>query len=203
MEPLKKENILSLDLSESLWDRVFTVAPLVIIGTEEGDSYDLAPKHMVTPLGFGNYFGFVCTPRHSTYRNIRETREFTVSFPKPDQVIQTSLSATPRSECSHKAEDVLQSLSVLQASTMKAPVIAGAYLYLECELLRIIDGFDDYSLITGAIRAVHVERGYLKVSEGDERELLLKNPLLAYIAQGRFAKISETFNFPFPKDFKR
>ncbi|WP_373017001.1 hypothetical protein [Muriicola sp.] len=85
---------------------------------------------------------------------------------------------------------------------MKAPVIAGAYLYLECELFRIIEGFDDYGLITGKIRAAHVDKDYLKVSEVDEREQLMKNPLLAYIAQGRYAKISETFNFPFPKDFK-
>ncbi|NER10882.1 NADH-FMN oxidoreductase RutF, flavin reductase (DIM6/NTAB) family [Muriicola jejuensis] len=203
MDTLNDRHIQSLDLSETLWDRVFTVAPLVIIGTEEGESYDMAPKHMVTPLGFGNYFGFVCTPRHSTFRNIQQTREFTASFPKPDQIVQTSLSATPRSDCYHKAEDILQSLSVLQAKTMRAPVIAGAYLYLECDLFKIIDGFDDYSLITGTIRAAYVDKDYLKVSEWDEREQLMKNPLLAYIAQGRFAKISETYNFPFPKNFKK
>lgn len=202
MEPLRTENLRPLDVSENLWDRIFTVAPLVIIGTVEGNSYDLAPKHMATPLGFGNYFGFVCTPRHCTYRNIEKSGEFTVSFPKPDQVVETSLSATPRSGCSDKATDVLQNLSVLQATTVKAPVIAGAYLYLECELFKIIEGFDDYGLITGKIRAAHVDKDYLKVSEVDEREQLMKNPLLAYIAQGRYAKISETFNFPFPKDFK-
>ena len=203
MESLRSENIHSLDISESIWERVFTVAPLVIIGTREGDSYDLAPKHMVTPLGFGYYFGFVCTPRHSTYRNIQKTREFTVSFPKPDQIVHTSLSATPRSACTDKAEDVLQILSVVEATTMKVPAIAGAYFYLECELFRIIDGFDDYSLITGIVKAAHVDRDYLKVSEVDEREQLANHPLLAYVAQGRFTKISETFNFPFPKDFKR
>lgn len=203
MEALSTKNLRPLDVSENLWDRVFTVAPLVIIGTVEGESFDLAPKHMATPLGFGNYFGFVCTPRHSTYRNIEKTGEFTVSFPKPDQVVQTSLSATPRSQCSDKAKDVLQNLSVFRASTMHAPVIAGAYLYLECELFRIIEGFDDYSLITGKIRVAHADKDYLRVSEVDEREQLMKNPLLGYIAQGRYAKISETFNFPFPKDFKK
>lgn len=203
MESLWNENIQTLDVSYPIWDRVFTIAPLVMIGTVEGDSYDLAPKHMVTPLGFGNYFGFVCTPRHSTYRNIRETKEFTVSFPKPDQIIHTSLSATPRSGCIEKADDVLEALSVIRATTMKAPLIAGAYLYLECELFKIIDGFDDYSLITGVIRAAHVDKDYLKISEGDERRQLMKHPLLAYVAQGRFAEISETFNFPFPRDFKR
>ncbi|NNK10384.1 MAG: flavin reductase, partial [Flavobacteriaceae bacterium] len=165
--------------------------------------YDLAPKHMVTPMGFGNYFGFVCTPRHSTYQNIKETGNFTVSFPKPSQIIQTSLSATPRSTCNSKSDDVLQALSMVGATTMDAPMIEGAYLYLECELFKVIDDFDDYSLITGSIKAVHVDKDYMKVSDSDERVQLKKFPLLAYIAQGRFASVSETFNFPFPKDFKR
>jgi hypothetical protein len=48
---------------------------------------------------------------------------------------------------------------------------------------------------------VHID--YLRVSEKDEQEQLKNNPLLAYISYGRFAKIEETYNFPFPKDFKR
>jgi len=189
-------------MSSPIWDRVFTIAPLVIIGTKEGKAYDLAPKHMVAPMGIGNYFGFVCTPRHATYHNVRKTGQFTVSFPKPSQIVHTSLSATPRSECTTKSDDVLQVLSMVSATTMDAPMIEGAYLYLECELFKIIDGFDDYSLITGSIKAVHVDKDYMKVSDSDEREQFRKFPLLAYIAQGRFASVSETFNFPFPKDFK-
>ncbi|MEY8021075.1 flavin reductase family protein [Muriicola sp. SD30] len=202
METIKKQNIQTLDLSSPIWERVFTIAPLVVIGTIEGSKYDLAPKHMVTPMGFGNYFGFVCTPRHSTYQNIKQTGNFTVSFPKPEQVVHTSLSATPRSQCISKSDDILDSLSVVKATTMDVPMIAGAYFYLECELFKIIDGFDDFSMITGVIKAAHVDKDYLRVSEYDERDQLRRNPLLAYIAQGRFAHISETFNFPFPKDFK-
>ena len=48
-----------------------------------------------------------------------------------------------------------------------------------------------------------VDKKYLKISERDEQEQLMENPLLAYIAYGRFAKITETFKFPFPKNFKR
>ena len=82
-------------------------------------------------------------------------------------------------------------------------MIDGAYLYLECELFKIIDGFDDYSLITGVIKSVHVQKEYLKTTEKSESQQIRKHPLLAYIANGRFAKVSETFNFPFPKDFQR
>lgn len=203
METVLQNNILSLDISTPIWDRVFTISPLVIIGTKEGEEYDLAPKHMATPLGFGNYFGFVCTPRHTTYGNIVKTKFFTVSFPLPGQVIETSLSASPRSDCITKSEGILKALSLVKGTTIDAPMIAGAYLYLECQLHKIIDGFDDYSLITGTIKAVHVNKDYLRVSDMDERTQLKKNPLLAYIAPGRFARVENTFNFPFPKDFKK
>jgi hypothetical protein len=96
-------NVVVLDTSVPVWDQFFTVAPLVLIGTRDDDgSIDFAPKHMVTPLGWQNYFGFVCTPRHSTCRNIERTGEFTVSYPKPSQVLTTSLAASPRCETGSK-----------------------------------------------------------------------------------------------------
>jgi hypothetical protein len=67
--------VVSLDVTAPIWERCFTVAPLVLVGTREKDgSYDLAPKHMATPMGWQNYFGFVCTPRHRTYHNVRRER---------------------------------------------------------------------------------------------------------------------------------
>ena len=88
--------LVKLDVGSPIWDRFFTVAPLVVIGTREPDgSDDLAPKHMVTALGWDNRFGFVCTESHATYKNIQREREFTVSFPNPDQVLLASLAAAP------------------------------------------------------------------------------------------------------------
>jgi len=53
-------NLVDVDTSVPVWDQFFTVAPLVLIGTIDKDgSLDLAPKHMVTPMGWQNYFGFV------------------------------------------------------------------------------------------------------------------------------------------------
>ena len=68
----KRNNFKTLDVSKPIWEKIFIVAPLVVIGTKEGDGYDLAPKHMATPIGFENYFGFVCTPEHSTYVNAKK-----------------------------------------------------------------------------------------------------------------------------------
>ncbi|MGI9546374.1 MAG: flavin reductase [Flavobacteriaceae bacterium] len=203
MKTASLKNLVSLDPRIPIWDRVFTVAPLVVVGSRGAGQDDLAPKHMATPLGFGNYFGFVCTPRHCTYGNIEETGVFSVSFPTPQQLVSVSLSATPRNQETTKSESVLAALSTIRASSMDIPMIDGAYLYLECELFKIVDGFDDYSIITGLIRKAYVHKDYLRMSEQDESVQLQQNPLLAYVAHGRFALIKETYNFPFPKDFQR
>ncbi|MBD0851098.1 flavin reductase [Maribacter arenosus] len=203
MDTLKQDGFISLDLDLPIWERFFTVAPLVVVGTKEDEGYDLAPKHMVTPLGFGNFFGFVCTSRHSTYHNVKKTKEFTVSFPRAEQIIATSISASPRKGETPKSLGIIEALPIVKATTMNAPLLRDSYLYFECKLFKIIDGFDGYALITGTIKAVYVHRDYLRVSEGDDQLQLKQNPLLAYIANGRFAKVSDTYNFPFPKDFKR
>ncbi|NNK18031.1 MAG: flavin reductase [Maribacter sp.] len=203
MDVLRKDSIITLNIDLPIWDRVFTIAPMVVIGTKEDDGYDLAPKHMASPLGFGNYFGFVCTPRHGTYHNVKANKQFSVSFPKPDQIVSTSLSASPRNTKLSKSHSIVEALPTFKATLIDAPLIKDAYFFLECELFKVIDGFDDYSIITGTIKAAHVHKDYLKVSEKDEQEQLHENPLLAYIATGRFAKISDTYSFPFPKDFKR
>ena len=84
--------LIDLDIAGPFWDRLFMVFPLVLVGTRDEDgSSDLAPKHMAMPMGWDNYFGFVCAPSHSTCSNIGRTGEFTVSFPKPSQILFTSL----------------------------------------------------------------------------------------------------------------
>ena len=60
----------SIDTRRPIWERFFTVAPLVVVGTREEDgSPDLAPKHMAGPVSWQNFFGFVCSPTHATYAN--------------------------------------------------------------------------------------------------------------------------------------
>ena len=203
MDINQHEHYTSLDTIEPIWDHIFMVAPLVIIGSKENNGYDLAPKHMAGPMGFGNFFGFVCTPRHNTYGNIKKNLEFTVSFPVPKQLLATSISASARTSAISKSDSIVKALPTIKAAEVDAPFIADAYLYLECELYKIIDGFDSNSLITGKIRKAYVHKDYLRISDNDEGEQLLKNHLLAYIAPGRFAEISVTNNFPFPKDFNR
>lgn len=198
----RKLSLVELDTELPVWDRFFSVAPLVLIGTIDPDgSLDLAPKHMVTPLGWQNYFGFVCAQTHSTSSNIDRTGEFTVSFPKPSQVLYSSLAASPRNDCGDKP--VLDVFTTFPAEKIRGEFIDEAYLYFECRHFRTIDGFGPNCLITGEIVAAHAEPGFLRSNELDDQELVHESPLLAYLAPGRFATIDTSNAFPFPADMKK
>ena len=196
-------NTYKLDTNFPIWDHVFTVAPLVVIGTKEKNGYNLAPKHMALPFGFNNYFGFICTPEHGTYQNIKNKKEFSVSYPLTDSILLASLSATTRKDGISKFKKIIDALPTIKATSIDALFVKQSYLYLECVLFKIIDGIDNNSMIIGKIEAAFVDKNYLKNSEKDVQMQIMKYPLLAYIADGRFAKIDKTLNFPFPKYFKR
>jgi flavin reductase (DIM6/NTAB) family NADH-FMN oxidoreductase RutF len=192
----------SINTDHPIWERFFTVNPLVIVGSKEEDGrYDLAPKHMAFPLGWKNYFGFVCTPRHGTYQNIKRTGEFSVSYPKPTQVVITSLTATPR--CDDDTKPGLDILPQVPAETIDSVFVENSYLQLECKLEKIIDGFGENSLITGRVVNAFVDEHSLRSEDKDDNELIFHEPLLAYLAPGRYAVVKQSHSFPFPKDFKK
>jgi flavin reductase (DIM6/NTAB) family NADH-FMN oxidoreductase RutF len=194
--------LVALETDQPIWDRFFTVAPLVVVGSREpSGKFDLAPKHLATPLSWENYFGFVCTPSHGTYQNIKREQEFTVSFPKPDQVVLTSLSASPRSDDHSKPS--LQSLPTFPATSIDGVFLTDSYLFLECKLDRIVDGFGNNSLIAGRVVAAQISEAALRLNDKDDQDVLQESPLLAYLPPGRYASISQTFSFPFPKGFTR
>lgn len=191
----------SLDVRDSLWDRFFTVAPLVLIGTVDPDGRpDLAPKHMAFPLGWDNYFGFICTPRHATYTNALRTKCFTVSYPSPEDIVKASLTAAPRSEDTKPIMDLLETFP---ARVVDGPLVESANLYLECRLHEVFDGFGENGLVTGQVVAAHVRRKALRASDRDDADVLLEAPQLAYLYPGRFAVIDHTQAFPFPSGMRR
>jgi flavin reductase (DIM6/NTAB) family NADH-FMN oxidoreductase RutF len=199
MNQLKEEKLVSLDTELPIWSHFYTVAPLVVIGTKENKGYDLAPKHMATPLGRDNYFGFVCTPKHGTYQNIKKEKVFTVSFPRPDQVVLTSLAASPRCGIDHKTKAIVDGLPTFKSENIDALFVKNSYLYLECELTKIIDGFGEFSLIAGKITGAFVNNDSLRISDGDDQKMIYQAPMLAYLPYGRFAEIKNTLVFPIPQ----
>jgi len=191
-----------LNLEYPVWEQVFTVHPLVIIGSvEEDDTANFAPKHMVFPLGWENYFGFVCTPNHATYQNIKRTGEFTVTYPRPDQVVLASMTASPR--CDDNTKPELDSIEQFSASVVDGYFIRKGYVFLECKLLKFVDGFVENSLILGEIVAARAWSDVIRTPSHDDNESIYEHPQLVYVSPGRFAVIDETQAFPFPANFKK
>ena len=195
-------NLIDLDLAEPIWERFYSVFPLVVVGTREADGGDdIAPKHLAMPMSWKNHFGFVCTPRHNTYQNIRCEQQFAVTYMRPSQTVLASLAASPR--CDDGSKPITQALPTFAGERIDAPLVEGGYLFLECELDQIIDGFGENSLITGQIVNARIAEDALRTSDQDDEDLLMNAPLLAYLYPGRFAEISHTTQMPLPAGFKR
>jgi flavin reductase (DIM6/NTAB) family NADH-FMN oxidoreductase RutF len=195
------EEITAIDTSAPIWDRIFSIAPLALVGTREADEgFDLAPKHMVTPLGWQNYWCFVCTPRHATYRNVERDGVFTASFPEPEQMVAASLAAGPRSGEGTKPS--LQAIETFPARKVEGVLVRGSRLWLECELDRFVDGFGESSLVIGRIVAAAAPERTLRSPDQDDADLLRDAPLTAYVSPGRFAPVGTTFSFPYHVDFR-
>jgi flavin reductase (DIM6/NTAB) family NADH-FMN oxidoreductase RutF len=156
---------------------------------------------MAMPMGWDNYHGFVCTPRHHTYINIERSGVFTVSYPRPSQLVLASLAASPR--CGQEDKPALAALQVFPASVVDGVLLEGGYLFLECELERILDGFGVNSLVIGRIVAARVAADSERVHEAGEQAMIARTPILAYVHPGRFATIDRILSFPFPEGMKK
>lgn len=199
---VSNDNFVSLPMDKPIWDRFFTVSPLVIVGTMEADgNHDLAPKHLAIPMSWDNYFGFVCSRTHHTYTNVKRSGEFTVSYPTADQVTLASLAASPR--CDGDAKLAVSILPVKPAMEVDGVLLEGCYLYLECKLDRIVDDLGRNSLIIGRIVAASVDKKSLRHLETDDQDTVHQNPLLAYLYPFRFTSIDSSQQFPKPAGFKR
>ena len=194
--------MIDLNLDESVWERCFTVFPLVVIGTREADgSDDLAPKHLAMPVSWQNHFGFVCTPRHNTYQNIKRSGEFSVTYVRPSQTVLASLAASPR--CDDGSKPITDALPTFEAEAINAPLLSNGYLFLECVIEQIIDNLGENSLIMGSVVKARVAEDALRESDRDDEDLIFDSPLLAYLYPGRFAEIKASNKLPFPAGFKR
>jgi flavin reductase (DIM6/NTAB) family NADH-FMN oxidoreductase RutF len=201
LEMSAQSEVVSIPTSGPVWDSFFSVAPLVLVATtEKNGDHDIAPKHMAMPLGWSNYFCFACTPRHATYANVARYGEFTVSFPRPSQIVQASLAASARTDAGHKPS--LAAVPTFPASRVDGVLVEGCAVFLECTLERLVDGFGENSLVVGSVVAAHADRAFLRGPERDDTELLLDSPLIAYLSPGRFASVGESFSFPFPADLR-
>jgi flavin reductase (DIM6/NTAB) family NADH-FMN oxidoreductase RutF len=195
------EELIDLSPEAPIWERFFTVAPLVLVATKEGDRHDVAPKHLAMPIGWGNFFGFVCSPSHATYRNLQAHPEFTVSFPGLDGLVQASMAAGARLD--DRSKPTLAAVPTFPARRVDGVLVEGCRLYLECALDRFVDGFAENSIVVGRVVAAAVTRAGLRGHDVDDADLLHALRPLVYLAPGRIAEVGDTHAFPFPADFRR
>ena len=184
-----------------LWERVFVPAPLILVGTvEEDGTVDLAPKHQAMPLGWADWYGFVCTSRHRTYANALRTGEFTVSYPTPAQAVAVGQAAAPRVGDDKPSLVVIDQIPAVE---VQGALAAESSLWLECELDRVVEGFDTHDLIVGRIVRAAAPEWAIRDPERDDAEALHEHPALVFLSPGRFAAVADTLAFPFPAEFSR
>ena len=198
---MSHRDLVTLPPDEPYWERFLSVFPLVLVATmEEWGEHDIAPKHMAMPMGWDNWFGFVCSPRHGTWRNAVRTGVFTVSYAPPSQVLLTSFAAAPR--CGpHKP--ALEALEVFPAQVVEGVLVEHCAVHLECELHETVEGLGECGLIIGRVVAAHAHPDVLLDADRDDNDLLARHPLLAYLHPGRFAVVAESQGFPWPAGFRR
>ena len=194
-----KGGLRRLDAGVRLFDAVFTVAALVLVGTTDADGTpNLAPKHMAMPIGWSDRYCFACTPRHGTHVNAERSGAFTVSYPTPDQAVLVGQAAAERSPDGARRE--LAALETIPASEVDGVLVGGAHAALECRLERIVDGMDDASLLIGRIVAAYAARGAArKRSRRRGRRPRASPARLRH--PGRLSRIDRTTAFPYPARF--
>lgn len=187
---------------QPFFETMYSPFPLVIIGTREPDgSVDLAPKHMAFPLGWDDYFGFVCTPAHRTYRNAEREGAFTVSYPRPERILEATFAAAPRDETGDKPS--LEGIETIAADAVDAPAVEDAYGVLECELDRVVDGFGRNGLVAGSVVGKHVHTDAYRSADVEPETVLADAPVLTYLYPDRYTNVAEAEAFPFPEGFQR
>ena len=102
-----------------------------------------------------------------------------------------------------RAFDAPEVFDIARSPKVGCPVVKDGYLYLECELERMVDGFGPNSLIVGTVVAARVDRKYLRATERDDQDVVYDGPLLSYVSPGRFTVVNETRSFPFPAGMKK
>jgi hypothetical protein len=196
-------DVVELDTSASIWERSFTLFPLVVVGSLDREgALDLAPKHLAMPMSWQNDFGFVCTPRHRTYDNVRTTGVFTVTYVRPDQAVFASLAASPRDADGNKADHRPARDHAGEAHRRALPRrrLPVPRVRAAPHLRRLRQEQPDHGPHRG-----RPGRGRRRAQRRrwTTRTCCSRAPLLAYLYPGRFATVADSNQLPFPAGFSR
>ena len=91
-----RHNLVTFREDQPVWDRVFTVNPAGA-GRDQGGERRVRPRPQAHGVahGLGELLRVRLYPAPRTYHNARREGVFTVSYPRPTQVVLASLAASP------------------------------------------------------------------------------------------------------------
>jgi flavin reductase (DIM6/NTAB) family NADH-FMN oxidoreductase RutF len=115
--------------------------------------------------------------------------------------VHTSLAASPR--CADGTKPAVAALPTRPASRVAGVLVDGAWLQLECELERVVEGFGENGLVVGRVVAAWADPAALIDADREPEDVLRQAPLLAYVHPGRFAGIAAAYSFPLPEGMHR
>jgi hypothetical protein len=193
MKAARHGGLIELDVAQPVWDRFFWVAPLVLVGTREANG-----SHRPRAQAHGHAHGlgeFLRLRLHATAPHLRQYRTQRACSPFPTRALPNWFwpAWPPRRAAARRTSPRLAALPVFPASVVDGELLEGGYLFLECELDRIVDGFGENSLIVGRVAAAQVDtRSERRARSGRSAAMVLQmRRLLAYLHPGRFADDQE------------
>ena len=145
------EDLVEISTEAPIWERFFTVAPLVLVATKRAAT--TTSRRSISPCRSAGRTTSASSAARRTrrHRNLEAHPEFTVSFPRGRPDRQSSLLAAG-SRLDDRSKPTLAPFRSSRPARWTACSSRAAALYLECALERVIDGFGENSLIVGRDR---------------------------------------------------
>ena len=158
-----------------VWGRFFTVAPLVLVATRESRR---PPRHRAEAHGDAAGLAELLLlrvqppPRHPAEHRGNARVHGQLSARGADRPGQHG----GRAARADDSKPSLAALATLPATAVDGVLVEDSYLWLECRLERIIDGFGDNSLIIGSIVAAALDERALRHSDSDDSDVIHASP---------------------------
>jgi len=132
--------------------------PVVIITTVSAEGkVNAAPFSFNTPISFSPpLYGFSCNPKHDTWANIQETKEFVVNVAGYD--LGNSLHILEQKFPRGVNELEKAGLKELQSKTVKPPRVEKAMAWIECKFYSSYE-IGDHIWVVGEVSAVEAKDG--------------------------------------------
>ncbi len=169
-------------------ERNFIVRPVVLITTvnKEGTPNAAVKTNFMTVSSMTSY-AFYCSPKHHTYQNVMETREFVINIPTED-IITKVLKAARITEkpCSAGLNEIERAgLTPIPSEKVRPPRVKECVAHYEC----LLDWYKG-NLIVGKVVAASVDKSLMDKTD---------NKKFIVIGAGKtdsYGVVSETKKWP-------